>query len=86
MKKILAAVVCAVALVGCGGPIDENDPNGASQDALVMPDGVPSGEPTLDQSKLNLIQVAPQARQAQSQFADSHPWNVTERPVGHCGH
>jgi hypothetical protein len=50
-----------------------------------MPDGIPNGEPTLDQSKLNLQQVAPQARQ--SQFADSHPWNVTERPtLGHCNH
>jgi uncharacterized protein YcfL len=83
MKKFLAAVVCAVALVGCGGPLDENDTTGANQDALVMPDGVPSGDATVDQSKLNLIQVAPQARQ--SQFADSHPWSVTEQPH-HCGH
>ena len=84
MKKILAAVVCAVALVGCGGPLDENDTTGTGQDALVTPDGLPGSEPTLDQSKLNLNQVAPQARQAQ--FADTHPWNVTERPQGHCGH
>jgi hypothetical protein len=83
MKKLLAAVVCAVALVGCGGPLDENDTTGTSQDALVMPDGVP-GNPTLDPSKLNLNQVAPQARQAQ--FADTHPWNVTEHPQGSCGH
>jgi hypothetical protein len=81
MTKILAAAVCALALVGCGGPIDENDPNGAEQQFLVQPDGLPTGTAQLDQTQLNLDQqAAVQARNAQ--FADNHVWGVTERPSG----
>lgn len=81
MKKLLAAAVCAMALVGCGGPIDENDPNGEQQQLLVQPDGLPTGEATLDTTKLQLDQQAlVQSRQAQ--FADQYLWGVTERPHG----
>lgn len=81
MKKLLAVAVCAVALVGCGGPIDENDPNGEQQQLLVQPDRLPSGQPALDSSQLQLDQQANvQARQAQ--FADQYLWGVTERPTG----
>lgn len=81
MKKILAAAVCAVALVGCGGPIDENDPAyAAQQDALIQPDGLPTGS-KLDTSQLSLDQqAAVQARNAQ--FADQYVWGMTERPHG----
>ena len=83
MKKLLAAAVCAVALVGCGGPIDESDTTGQSQQLLVQPDGLPT-ESKLDTSLLNLDQQSLiQARQAQ--FADQYVWGVTERPHGGCG-
>jgi uncharacterized protein YcfL len=80
MKKILAAAVCAVALVGCG-PMDENDPStAAQQDALIQPDGLPTGS-KLDTSQLSIDQqAAVQARNAQ--FADQYVWGMTERPHG----
>jgi hypothetical protein len=82
MKKLFAVAVCAVALVGCGGPIDENDTTGQNQQLLVQPDGIPT-ESKLDSTLLNLDQQSViQARQAQ--FADSYVWGVTERPH-HCG-
>jgi hypothetical protein len=80
MKKILAAVACAVALVGCG-PMDEAESaTSAQQDALVQPDGLPTGS-TLDHTQLALDQqAAVQARNAQ--FADQYVWGMTERPHG----
>ena len=83
MKKLLGAAVVVLSLVGCGGPIDENDTTGQSQQLLVQPDGIPT-ESKLDTTQLNLDQQSLiQARQAQ--FADQYVWGVTERPHGHCG-
>ncbi len=80
MKKILAAAVVAVALVGCGGPIDENDQTGAEQQMLVQPDGLPGGS-KLDTTQLQLdSQAATRARNAA--FSDQYVWGVTERPHG----
>ena len=87
MKKLLTAAVCAAALVGCGGPIDENDTTGQDQQMLVAPDGLPGGQSTLDTAQLPFNQqAAAQARQAQ--FSDQYVWGVTGRPHGdgHCGH
>ena len=84
MKKLLAAAVCAAALVGCGGPLDESDPSlGAQQQQLVMPDSVPTGG-QLDPQQLRLNPTQDQVRQGQADFADQHVWGVTERPH-HCG-
>jgi hypothetical protein len=81
MTKLLAAAVCVVALVGCGGPLEENEVTGSEQKQLIQPDGLPVGTAKLDVTQLQLDQqAAVTARQAQ--FADQYVWGVTERPHG----
>ena len=62
MKKIIGAVLCVVALVGCGGPLEGDGTDvGTSQQALLNADGVaapPGTLPTINQNAVRNPQEA----------------------------
>lgn len=88
MKKVLAAALCLVALVGCGGPLEDESMVGQQQQQLVAPptDGIPTGagEPTVDVQQLNLDPTFDRIIQNDQQFADQHLWTTGAKPH-HCG-
>lgn len=88
MKKVLAAALCLVALVGCGGPLEDEAMVGQQQQQLVAPpsDGIPTGagEPVLDAQKLNRDSTFDRIIQNDQQFADQYLWTTGAKPRN-CG-
>ena len=83
MTKLLGAAVLALALVGCGGPLEDDgtDATGAARQELLKPDGprseVPAVNKTLRDCQADLVRIP--------EFQERMHLTNPIHPVGGCG-